>query len=181
MKTCPVCNAQLQDNAQFCTNCGSRFEQPGAQQAQPQQEQAQQQAAPQQPYGQQQPPYGYAPVYAPVNPWDHTAEFDAQDISDNKLFAILPYLLSVMGLIIALLAARDSKFTWFHIRQAVKLMVCQVLLGIIAAVLAITIVIPIAAGICIIILEVINIICFFNTCAGKAKEAPIVRGLGFLK
>ena len=45
MKTCPVCNAQLQDNAQFCTNCGSRFEQPGAQQEQPQQEQAQQQEA----------------------------------------------------------------------------------------------------------------------------------------
>ena len=28
MKTCPNCQAQLDDNAAFCTACGARFEQP---------------------------------------------------------------------------------------------------------------------------------------------------------
>ena len=45
MKYCPNCGAQLPDNANFCSNCGTRF------------------GAPQQPYGQQpyQQPYGQQP------------------------------------------------------------------------------------------------------------------------
>ena len=32
-----------------------------------------------------------------VDLFDHTAEFDAADISDNKVFAMLPYLMRYMG------------------------------------------------------------------------------------
>ena len=185
MKICPVCNAQLPDAAVFCTNCGSRF----AESAADTQQGAQQQGAPQpnaqpgpqpgQQYAQQ--PYAYPQAYARIDPWDHTSEFEAEDISANKLFAMLPYLLSVVGMIIALLAAKDSKFVAFHIRQAIKILVCDVLLAVIIAVLAITIIVPIAGAVCIIILLVVQIICFFHVCAGKAKEAPIVRSFGFLK
>ena len=116
-----------------------------------------------------------------TDPFDHTADFDAADISDNKMIAMLPYLMSWIGIIIALLAGNTSPYAAFHVRQALKIQICCALLGIIASVLAITVIVPIAAAVCILILGVVNIICFFSVCAGKAKEAAIVRGLGFLK
>ncbi len=126
-------------------------------------------------------PLTYVPNQVTVDPTDHTAEFDARDISENKVLAMVPYLLSVLGIIIALLAAGSSPYTAFHVKQALKITVCEALLGIIAAVLAITIIVPIAAAICLLVLVVVNIICFFGVCNGKAKEAPIVSKFGFLK
>ena len=55
-----------------------------------------------------------------------------------------------------------------------------VLLAIAAALLAWTFLVPIAAGIAMVVLMVIKIICFFQVCKGKAKEPAIVRSLGFL-
>ena len=116
-----------------------------------------------------------------VDLFDHTAEFDAADISDNKVFAMLPYLMSWIGIIITLLAGNASPYASFHVRQALKIQICTALLGIIASILAITIIVPIAAAVCVCILGIVNIICFFHVCAGKAKEPAIVRNLGFLK
>lgn len=154
MKLCPRCNMQLEDSAAFCPNCGTQFI-PNA-------------TAPQ-------------PTYVPNDPFDHTAEFEATEVSENKLFAILPYLMSFVGTIICLLACKDSEYVRFHVRQALKLDICAILLGVCAAVLAITILVPIAAAVCELILVVVRIICFFRVCEGKSVEAPIVRGFGFLK
>lgn len=169
MKNCPVCNAQLNDESVFCTQCGAP-------------QQAQQAPAEQVP-----PVYGggnqngyTAPVYA-VNPYDHTAEMDPKDISDNKVFAMCIYLMGWIGILIALLASKDSEYVKFHIRQALKIEVTNILLGIVSLILGITVIVPIAAGVCIIILFVLRIIAFFQICGGKAKEPAIVRGLGFLK
>ena len=112
---------------------------------------------------------------------DHTADFDAADISENKVLAMLPYLMGWVGIIITLLASGTSPYAAFHVKQALKIQVCNALLGIIATVLAITIIVPIAAAVCILILGIINIICFFGVCAGKAKEPAIVCNLPFLK
>ncbi len=115
-----------------------------------------------------------------ADPADHTAEFDAKDISDNKCFAMLPYLLSFIGVIIALLASSASPYTMFHVRQGLKIMVCEFLVlivGMIVPFLGWFIVLPIG----MVILEVVAIICFFRVCKGQAKEAPIVKGLKFLK
>ncbi len=153
MKFCPNCHLTYDDTANVCGQCG------GPLSVIPQQ--VQQQAA--------------------YDPTDHTAEFNPRDISDNKVFAMLPYLMSFIGVIIALLAAPSSPFTMFHIRQGLKISVTQILLGICAAVLAITFIVPIAAGICMIILLVVQIICFFRVCKGQAKEVPIIKNFGFLK
>ncbi len=157
MKLCPRCNMQLEDSAAFCPNCGTQFI-PNA-------------TVPQQPYM----PNPF------VDPKNHTAEFDAQDISQNKIFAILPYLFGFIGIIVSLLAAKDSGFTMFHIRQALKISICTTLLGLAAVVLFFTLIVPIAAVVCSGILTVVSIICFFRACSGKAIEAPIVSNLGFLK
>ena len=117
----------------------------------------------------------------PVDPTDHTAEFDAADISQNKVLAMVPYLMGWLGILITLLAGGASPYASFHVRQALKIQVCTALLGIIATVLAITIIVPIAAAVCVLILGIVNIICFFSVCAGKAKEPAIVSKLQFLK
>ena len=161
VKICPNCQSECNDEAVFCNVCGARFAQP--------------QQPPQQQYNQQYQP----PVY--VDPFDHTGEYDARDISENKIFAVLPYLLGIMGIIVALLGCKDSKFARFHIKQELKFTVTNILLGIVTLVLCWTIIVPIAAGIMYIILFIIEIIAFFSACSGKAKEAAIIRSLGFLK
>ena len=154
MKTCPNCGAQLEDAVAFCPDCGNSMN--GAT------------------------PAGFAP--APMfDPYDHTAEFETKDISDNKVFCMLPYLMSVIGILVALLASSQSAYTRFHVREAVKLAVCGALIAFLSAVLFWTIIVPIVGGIALAVLFVVKIICFIRICKGQAKEAPIVCKLGFLR
>lgn len=164
MKTCPKCNTQLSDDAMFCTNCGTSF----------------QNATPQ---PQQNAYQNTQPVAAAVNVYDHTAEFDVQDVHDNKIFAILCYIMGIVGVVVALLARSsvNSPYLSFHIKQALKISITTVLIGMISAILCWTCIVPIAGFVCIGILEVVSIICFFQTCFNKSVEAPIVRSLPFLK
>lgn len=157
MKYCPKCGAQMEDNAAFCPNCGNN--------AQPNNS-----------------PY-QAPVYAAPepDPFDHTGEFDAQDIPENKVLCMLVYLMGAIGIIYALLAGKDSKYVAFHVRQALKFEVVTILLGIVMALLFWTIIVPIVGGVCLAIVLVLKVICFFQICSGKAKEPAIIRSLGFLK
>ena len=160
MKTCPTCNTQLDDNAVFCNVCGTQF------------------AAPAQP--------GYAPqggYQTPfvADPTDHTAEFDAKDISDNKVISMLVYLMGTFGIIIALLASNTSPYAAFHVRQALKISVVTILGGLLSALLCWTIIVPLAYSFFMIAIFVVKIICFFDVCKGKAKEPAIIKGFGFLK
>lgn len=171
MKNCINCGIQLEDYQNFCPSCGSQ--QPaadaGANQyyAQPNPDQAYQ-------------AYGQQPVYN-YDPTDHTAEFDAQDISENKCYAMLPYILGAVGIVIALLASNNSPYLKFHIRQAIKITVCAALALICLCIPILNFLLAIPVAIFEIILFVVKIICFFSICSGKAKEAPIVKSFGFLK
>ena len=201
MKTCPTCGATLDDATMFCTQCGTNLQ--GApdfantQGSASNQDTVNQDAAPNQgmpnqgmpnqgmpnqgpmpgqgaPYQQ----YAQAPVF---DPYDHTAEYSPKDISDNKVIAILVYLMGTIGIIIALLASKESPYVAFHLRQGLKFLAVEVLVGIVSAVLFFTLIVPIAGGILLLVLWVIKIICFFQICSGKAKEPAIIRSLGFLK
>ena len=109
---------------------------------------------------------------------DHTAEFDPRDISDNKVLAMIPYLLGWVGIIITLLASNSSPYAAFHVRQALKIQV-------VTAISAFLVIIPflgwLVIGVWAIIALILNLICFINVCQGKAKEPPIVSKFGFLK
>lgn len=158
MKNCPNCGNQINDDAAFCPFCGSRFNQQAASQG-----------------------YAVPPQVIMVAPYDHTREFDGKDISDNKVYCMVIYLMGVVGVIIGLLAAQSSPYVAFHVRQALKFTVVDTLLGIVALVLCWTVLIPIAAGIAFAVLYVVRIICFVQICEGKALEPVIIRSLGFLK
>lgn len=116
-----------------------------------------------------------------IPPWDHTHEFDAEDISENKVMALAAYILGPIGVIIALLAAQSSPYAGFHVRQGLKLTVLEALTTIVMLLLCWTLIVPVAATIFLIVLMIIRIIGFVHVCKGKAIELPIVRSMNFLK
>ena len=176
MKNCPTCGMQNNDTSMFCISCGASLAAaPAAPEAAPAAPAAPQ-AAPvtyQQPAG--APAYTPAPV---VDQFDHTAEFDAKDISDNKPICIIIYLLGIFGILLAAILSKDSEYVKFHIRQALKIEACLVLTILFNIVPFIG---WLAYAVCATILGVLKIIAFFSICKGNAKEIPIVRSLGFLK
>ncbi len=171
MKNCPKCQAPIKDTATFCTNCGTPISQDGYQDTGAQNGMGNAYNSPK--------AVNSPVVYA--DPYDHTMEFDNKDISDNKVIAMAPYLLGIFGILIALLAAGNSPYVSFHVRQVIKFEVVSFLMWI-AAIVFFWLVLPIiAAAIMSIVFFVIKIICFFQICSGKAKEPAIIRSLGFLK
>ena len=171
MKICPNCHTPVDDSAAFCTKCGSAVSAPPQQSTQPQ-------VPSPVAFPEDVPPQAYA---APVNPYDHTAEYDPKDISDNKVIAMLVYLLGIVGVFIALLACGSSAYVSFHVRQSLKFTVVEILSLFVMIILAITIIVPIAGVIFYVVLFVCKIICFFQICQGKAVEPVIIRSFGFLK
>ena len=200
MKICKNCGAEIQDGAAFCTHCGTKVEEQKVEEQRVEPEKTEQTAQPVEPeqtsgqsqaegqnagaqnvnYG-QNPNYGQSQNYGPYDPYDHTSEFTAKDISDNKVIAMLVYLMGTIGIIVALLASKDSPYLSFHVRQALKFTVLEVLTGIITLLLFWTFIVPIAAGIFGIVLFVCKIIAFFSICKGNAKEPYVVRSFNFLK
>ncbi len=167
MAFCAKCGTQVPDGTTFCPSCGG----PIAGSTDP--NQAAQQY--QQPYQQ---PYVQAPV---IDAWDHTAEFDPQDVSENKVFALLGYCFSLAGVLFVYLGAKDSKYAMFHAKNAVSIAAVFGILTLATSLLSWTCIVPVAGAVCIILLLIANIICIFDVFNGKAKEPWIVRGLKFLK
>lgn len=173
MKTCPSCGNSLEDDVKFCDKCGANV---GGEQAATGETPVMQQSIPQ---PQPMPEYNAQANSAPnFDPTDHTSEFTAEDISNNKVLALCPYILGWIGVIIALIASKESPYVAFHVRQGLKIAVCQVLLAYIN-------VIPFLGwGLCAIgevVLAVVMLIAFFSTCKGNAKEVAIIKNFGFLK
>lgn len=115
---------------------------------------------------------------------NRSAKFSEKDISENKVSAIAAYLLGPIGIIIALLIARDSAYTAFHVREALKITICSVLLELFAAVFVffgmiplvgiifrIMLVIACAAWLSVFVLRLIAIVQVSN---GEAKEPAII-------
>lgn len=165
MKICQNCNSQLEDNAIFCPNCGANVTNANG--------------AYNNSYVKQ--PQYYNAQQNETNQYDHTSEFEEKDISENKVTAMLIYLLGAFGIIIALLAAQRSPYTEFHLRQGLKFVAVNAILYVMLFLFCWTVIVPFFCLVMYVILCVVKIICFFQICSGKAKEPAIIRSLGFLK
>ncbi len=191
MKACPTCNAVMDDDALFCTACGSRYgesaPQPEAVNPAPQQAPAQETYVP--PVNPGAPSYTNIPPAQPqyqnyqpyVDPADHTAEFTQEDVSAHKVYALLVYMAGIGGIIPALLIGKDSPYLKFHVQQKMKMIVATLLATIIGSLTAILILPIIAVSVFLAIIFVVNLICFFRTASGKSVEAPIIRDIKILK
>ena len=170
---CPKCGKEVEDTAVFCPECGTELGvNAGA--------------------GEKFQEF----VSDSLNTEDKTAEFDAQDINDNKVMAILAYLSWLV--IIPLLAAPKSKFARFHTNQGLVLAIAEIALcvglGIIQFILNL-IFLMISwrlAGIFAVLFGIIwavigigslalSIIGIVNAAQGTAKELPIVGKFKILK
>lgn len=187
MKTCPNCGNQIADDAAFCNNCGvsvavnTQAASDNAQSVDMNAQASNTQQGPQptpQPQPQAQQSYGQAPYQQPLvysDPKDHTKEFDAQDIADNRIIAIAAYLFGIIGVLIAFIAG--TPFTRFHARNSLRISIA-------AIIILIPSIIPflgwLVTGICAAILGVIKIVAIVWACMGKAKELPIISDIGFL-
>lgn len=164
MKICPNCHFELNDTDLYCPICGTglnTFIPPHAEHTQPKPEPV--------------------PAIPEFDPYDHTEDYLEEDINATKLICMLVYLLDFFGVIIGLLAAKESEYTAFHIRQSMKFTVLEVLIGLVTGLLCWTVIVPILAAVALIVLLVIKFVSFTQVCGGKAKEPALVRSIPFLK
>ena len=115
-----------------------------------------------------------------VNEFDHTAEFEASDIENNKIYAMCGYLFSVLGLAVIYLGAKDSPYAMFHAKQALKLMVAEVLVSLVTIILCWTCIVPVVGIVVLLIITVLYSIAIVQVMMGLAKEPWMVRSMKFL-
>lgn len=167
MKTCPNCHCQIEDDALYCPVCGTALNlciPPNPSYTEPRAEFI--------------PPVEEVPA---IDPYDHTEDYLEEDINATKLICMLVYLLDFFGVIIALLAARESEYTAFHVRQSMKFTVVEILMALVTGLLCWTVVVPVVALVALIVLLVIKFVSFTQVCSGKAKEPVLIRSIKFLQ
>ncbi len=189
MAFCGKCGTKVDEGVKFCPGCGNAIE---AIPASEQQAQPQTQTQPQQVASEQAQPAAKqndfsAKVAALNNTADTTAEYDANDIAQNKVMGILAYFGPLC--FIPMFAAKDSKFARFHANQGLVLLIACVAYSIASTIIN-TIILMISwrlsfitsiisfISIVFLILAVIGII---NAANGRAKELPVIGKIQILK
>lgn len=117
------------------------------------------------------------------NTTDSTAYFDPQDISNNKVMAVLAYLSWLV--IIPLIAAPQSRFARFHANQGLVLAIVSTIWGMVSGVLGVIPfigwIISVVMGLGSIFFLVLMIIGIVNAANGVAKELPLIGKITIIK
>ena len=159
MKYCEICGTALPGEAEVCSHCGSAQG------------------------------YSEAAMAAEARYIErvkasrcHTEEFSIEDIRKNKPTAMLPYLLGIVGLVIAVIMNKNSESQYlnYQVRTAVKHTVVEALIVAVALVLFWTAVAPILGAICLLVAFVLRIISFVSICRSEVKDPPIISAIKFL-
>lgn len=114
---------------------------------------------------------------------DTTAEFDRQDIQNNKAMGILAYLGILV--LIPIFAAKDSKFARFHANQGLLLAIAEVgssfICGILSRIPWIGWTFNGLQWAVYIACTVFTILGIINAAKGQAKELPLIGKIKILK
>ncbi len=161
MKICPNCGASVNDDVKFCTSCGTAM---GMAAGMNQQQGANQQNT----------------AANAFEMKDHTAEFAADDIENNKILSLFSYLGILV--LIPILAAPNSKYARFHANQGLILLITTIAYVVAYAILSFILAfIPILGILLIFVLGLVNLVFLalmilgiVNAVTGKAKEMPII-------
>lgn len=164
---CKNCNGTIEENAEFCSKCGSRVKEDD-----------------QQTSGSSMNASAVKKILTDTQ--DDTSSFDEKDINDNKVMAGLSYFIFFLPL----LASPNSKFARFHANQSLILLITYILGGIVNAILS-GIIIAISwrlwfltSLINLIIwlpLGVLGIMGLINGFTGKAKQLPFIGKFKIIK
>ena len=156
MKFCGKCGARVEDSVKFCTSCGEAIAEVA------------EKAAEQKDFS--------TKVAALNDTADTTADFDVNDIAQNKVMGVLAYFGPLC--LVPILAAKDSKFARFHANQGLVLFIVGIILSVL---FVIPLIGWILAPILSLIVTVLAIIGIINAAGGKAKELPIIGKYKLLK
>ncbi|TXK71250.1 DUF4870 domain-containing protein [Paenibacillus sp. N3.4] len=101
--------------------------------------------------------------------------YDSTDIHNNKGMAILAYIL----FFIPLIAAKDSKFAWYHANQGLTLFLVMIILNVVLSMIPFLgfILLPFV-NLGLVILAVLGIVA---AAQGQVKPLPIIGGYTLLK
>ena len=122
---------------------------------------------------------GYSFEGAPATEnFDHTSEFDKTEVSENKAFVLAAYIFGILGILLAVLVARDSAYVKFHVKQVINFYIAMFFCGFI---MIVPIIGWIAAPIAMIVLAVVYLISVVKALMGKSEEMYIVRSIPFLR
>lgn len=160
MTYCSKCSTAINDELKFCPNCGEAVENKPA----------------------VSPENNEIPKADTVSEAlnklkvtkDETECFEKADIENNKIMAVLAYIIFLVPLI----AAKDSPFARFHTNQGIVLVIASVAASVIAVIPVFGWTIAPVIGIAVTVLAVIGIL---NSLNGRAKELPIIGKIRILK
>jgi len=169
MAFCSKCGNEMQEGAKFCEKCGANFETGENSNA------------------------SFDVVKEKLENFNNTAdttyEYDAADINNNKVMAILAYIGILV--LVPLLAAKESKFARFHTNQGLVLWIlslaCSIVMSIVTSVATIiglwplSLVTSLVSGAVGIITLVFMILGIVNAATGKAKELPLIGSIKIIK
>lgn len=205
MSFCTKCGNQIKDDAKFCPSCGSPVTSDTAQQEQPQQNTNQQtqyqnntQSNPQSNANYHQNPDGTYVFTGPVN----EDGMYVSDVEKNKYLNICSYI-GILFLI-PLFAAKDSKYSRFHVNQGIILCICSVAYSVVKEIILAILraclfsgwesylyslspaygfysIVSIILNLASLAFAALAIYGIYNTCTGKVKELPVIGKFRILK
>ncbi len=178
MAFCGKCGTQVNEGMKFCSNCGEAIGAPAPEQ--------QAQAAPAQEPEVNQNDF-VSKVAALNNTPDTTADYDANDIEQNKAMGILAYFGPLC--FIPMFAAKGSKFARFHANQGLVLLIACVAWSIASSIFNAIILaiswrlyfITSVISLLSLVFLVLAVIGIINAANGKAKELPVIGKIKILK
>lgn len=155
MAFCTNCGKQIPDDAKVCPECGATL-------------------------GSQGTSFNAADA---LNTADCTAQYDAKDIADNKVFGVLAYI-GILFLV-PLLARKDSPFAKFHTNQGLVLFIFEFISGIVFGLLScipfVGWIFSLAGKLISLAFLVFMILGIVYAAQGQAKELPIIGKIKILK
>jgi uncharacterized membrane protein len=97
-----------------------------------------------------------------------------QSMDEGKLFAILAYVLGLIGFIIVIAAKKDNKFAMFHAKQSLVLFIGYVVVWILFIIPVLGWIIGGLLSIALFVLWIMGIV---NAASGAEKNLPVIGDL----
>ncbi len=119
---------------------------------------------------------------------DRTAEFDKEDISKSTVMSVLAYISFLV--FIPLFAAKDSRYTRFHVNQGMVLFICEVVVSLVFGVTASLLgmiwrplftIVHVLSGLVNLVFIVLSVIGIVRVSNGEAKELPLLGSVSIVK